>query len=62
MEQAAEDIAGAAEYLAGRPEVAGEIGAVGFCMGGSLALWSATPVAERITAAVGFYPACPGSG
>ncbi len=42
MDQAAKDIAGAADYLAGRPEVTGPIGAVGFCMGGSLALWSAT--------------------
>ena len=34
------------------------IGAVGFCMGGSLALWSAT-LAPLLTAAVGFYPALP---
>ena len=34
------------------------LGVVGFCMGGSLALWSAT-VAENIQAAVGFYPAMP---
>src|SRR4051794_32407997 len=40
MEQAARDIAGAAEYLAGLPETVGVrgtggIGCVGFCMGGS---------------------------
>ncbi|BCJ70999.1 carboxymethylenebutenolidase [Catellatospora sp. IY07-71] len=58
MDQAAKDIAGAAEYLAGRPETTGGVGAVGFCMGGSLALWSAT-FSDRITAAVGFYPAVP---
>lgn len=58
MDQAAKDIAGAANYLAGRPETTGGVGAVGFCMGGSLALWSAT-VSDRITAAVGFYPALP---
>lgn len=58
MDQAAKDIAGAADYLAGRPETTGKIGAVGFCMGGSLALWSAT-LSPRIVAAVGFYPPIP---
>lgn len=58
MDQAAKDIAGAAEYLAGRPEVRGAVGTVGFCMGGSLALWSAT-LSDRIVAAVGFYPGLP---
>jgi len=58
MDQAAKDIAGAADYLAARPEVDGKIGSVGFCMGGSLALWSAT-LSPRIVAAVGFYPPVP---
>jgi len=59
MDRAALDIAGAADYLSARDEVTGAgIGAVGFCMGGSLALWSAT-VAPQIRAAVGFYPAVP---
>lgn len=58
MDQAAKDIAGAAAHLAGRPEVAGRIGAVGFCMGGSLSLWSAT-VSEHIVATANFYPAIP---
>ncbi len=58
MDQAAKDIAGAADYLAGRAGVTGPIGAVGFCMGGSLALWSAT-LSDRIVAAVGFYPSMP---
>jgi carboxymethylenebutenolidase len=58
MDQAAKDIAGAAEYLAARPETTGQVGAVGFCMGGSLALWSAT-LSDRIVAAVGFYPSMP---
>jgi carboxymethylenebutenolidase len=58
MDQAAKDIAGAADYLAGLPQESGPIGAVGFCMGGSLALWSAT-LSDRIVAAVGFYPAMP---
>ncbi len=59
MDQAAKDIAGAATYLSGLEQVSAPgIGAVGFCMGGSLALWSAT-VAENVQAAVGFYPAVP---
>jgi len=58
MDQAAKDIAGAAGYLADRSEVTGPIAAVGFCMGGSLALWSAT-LSGHIVAAAGFYPAMP---
>ncbi|MGN6686315.1 MAG: dienelactone hydrolase family protein [Actinomycetales bacterium] len=59
MDRAAKDIAGAARYLNDRDEVTGSgIGTVGFCMGGSLALWSAT-IADNVVAAVGFYPAVP---
>jgi carboxymethylenebutenolidase len=58
MDQAGRDIAGAASYLAGRDGASGQVGVVGFCMGGSLALWSAT-LSDSIVAAVGFYPALP---
>src|SRR5256885_4510220 len=58
MDQAAKDIAGAAAYLTGRSEVTGRVGCVGFCMGGSLALWSAT-LSGDVVATVGFYPAVP---
>lgn len=57
MDQAAKDIGGAAAYLAGRGN-GGRIGTVGFCMGGSLALWAAT-LSDDVTAAVGYYPAVP---
>lgn len=57
MDQAARDIAGAADYLAGR-STGDKVGCVGFCTGGSLALWSAT-LSERIVATVGFYPVLP---
>jgi carboxymethylenebutenolidase len=58
MDQAAKDIAGAAAYLAGRPQCTGAVGAVGFCMGGSLALWSGT-ISDLISATVGYYPGIP---
>lgn len=59
MDRAAADLAGAAAYLSDLENVTERpIGAMGFCMGGSLALWSAT-VAENIEAVVGFYPAVP---
>jgi carboxymethylenebutenolidase len=59
MDEAAKDIGGAAAYLAGLAQVTGGgVGCVGFCMGGSLALWSAT-LSERVVATAGFYPAVP---
>jgi carboxymethylenebutenolidase len=56
MDQAAKDMSGAADYLAGLG--AANVGTAGFCMGGSLALWSAT-LSEKIVATAGFYPAVP---
>ena len=59
MDRAAKDIQGAAQYLAGRDDVTGNgVGVVGFCMGGSLALWSGA-LADEVKVAVGFYPAVP---
>ena len=59
MDPAAKDIEGAARFLFESDPTNGDgIGVVGFCMGGSLALWSAT-LAPQLTAAVGFYPALP---
>jgi carboxymethylenebutenolidase len=58
MDQAARDMAGAARYLADRDDCTGRVGAVGYCMGGSLALWSAA-LSDEVSAAVGFYPAIP---
>jgi len=58
MDQAAKDMAGAAAYLAGAETARKKVGTVGFCMGGSLALWSAT-LSPDVVATVGFYPAVP---
>ncbi|HEY2947783.1 MAG TPA: dienelactone hydrolase family protein [Micromonosporaceae bacterium] len=58
MDQAARDIAGAAANLVERAEVTAKVGCVGFCAGGSLAMWSAT-LSDEIVATVGFYPVLP---
>lgn len=59
MDRAAKDIQGAAQFLVALPGTTGDgVGTVGFCMGGSLALWSGA-LAEEVKVAVGFYPAIP---
>jgi carboxymethylenebutenolidase len=58
MDQAAKDIAGTARYLGKRAECNGKVGAAGFCMGGSLALWSAA-LSDDVSAVAAFYPAIP---
>lgn len=59
MDKAAQDIAGAAKYLSGRGDVIGKgVGVIGFCMGGSLAIWSGT-LSPEVVATVGFYPGQP---
>jgi carboxymethylenebutenolidase len=59
MDQAARDIQGAARYLGSRADVTGDgVGVVGFCMGGSLALWTGA-LADEVKVAVGFYPGMP---
>jgi carboxymethylenebutenolidase len=59
MDRAAQDIGGAARYLDSRPDVTSHgVGAVGFCMGGSLALWSGA-LSKDVKVVVGFYPALP---
>lgn len=55
---AAEDISASVRHLGDLDECTGRIGAVGFCLGGSLALWSAA-LRSEVQAAVGFYPLVP---
>jgi carboxymethylenebutenolidase len=57
--EAGGDIAAAADYLVRRPELtSAQLGIVGFCMGGGLALLGPT-VTPHIFAASAFYPAMP---
>jgi carboxymethylenebutenolidase len=57
IDQAARDLRGAAVYLAGLPRVTSQrVGAVGFCMGGTLALYAAS-LAPEIGPVVDFYGA-----
>ncbi len=56
LDQAGQEIINSAKYLLSLPETSSKtVGTVGFCMGGSLSIWSGTldPVIDR---AVGFYP------
>jgi carboxymethylenebutenolidase len=54
--ETAKDLRGAATYLRSRPEVqAKKIAAVGFCMGGQLALFGAAAHRDVINAVVDFY-------
>ncbi|MEO5588657.1 MAG: dienelactone hydrolase family protein [Gemmatimonadaceae bacterium] len=54
--EAGKDICGAAKYLQALDEVKPKkVGALGFCMGGQLALYAATEFPTDISAAVDFY-------
>jgi carboxymethylenebutenolidase len=56
LDLAGTEISNAANYLLSLPQTStSSVGVVGFCMGGSLAIWSGT-LSEKITATVGFYP------
>jgi carboxymethylenebutenolidase len=56
LDQAAQELKSAAGYLLELPEVSSKsVGTLGFCMGGALAIWSAT-ICEEISSAVGYYP------
>ena len=59
MDQVEQDMCGAAEYLRARPGVEGAgVGALGFCLGGGLAMWAAA-TCPRISAAVSYYYVMP---
>jgi len=59
MDQAEQDMCGAARFLASQPGFEGPgVGSVGFCLGGGLSLWAAATCPE-ITAAVTYYYVMP---
>jgi carboxymethylenebutenolidase len=59
MDQAETDMCGAAEHLKSHDGVAGDgIGALGFCLGGGLAVWAAAEC-PQISAAVSYYYVMP---
>jgi len=59
MDQAEQDMCGAAEFLAAEPGFEGPgVGAVGFCVGGGLSLWAAA-TCPQIAAAVTYYYVMP---
>ncbi|MBL8985665.1 MAG: dienelactone hydrolase family protein [Gemmatimonadetes bacterium] len=56
IDRAGADLRGSAQYLLGRPEVVSRrVGALGFCMGGQLALYGGMIDPDRIGAVVDFY-------
>jgi carboxymethylenebutenolidase len=59
MQQAEADMCGAADFLAARPGAqGGDVGSVGFCLGGGLSVW-ALATCPKITAAVSYYYVLP---
>lgn len=46
------------DHVASRPELTGPVACLGFCVAGSIALWSAT-LSDQVVAAIGFYPSLP---
>jgi carboxymethylenebutenolidase len=56
IDRAEREIAGAGDYLLGRPETtSSKFGVVGFCMGGALAQYAATKNPAKVGATVSFY-------
>lgn len=58
MDEAEKEMRGAVEYVAQHPKCTGQVGTVGFCLGGGLAIWTAT-VNDKVNAAVTFYYVMP---
>ncbi|MGH2990070.1 MAG: dienelactone hydrolase family protein [Solirubrobacterales bacterium] len=58
MEEAEKEMRGAVDYVAQHPKCTGQVGTVGFCLGGGLSIWTAT-VNDKVDAAVTFYYVMP---
>jgi carboxymethylenebutenolidase len=58
MEEAEKEMRGAVNYVLSHPKCNGNVGSVGFCLGGGLSVWAAT-ANEQIGAVVSFYYVMP---
>lgn len=58
MDEAEKEMRGAVDYVASHPKCSGQVGTVGFCLGGALSIWAAT-VNPKVGAAVTFYYVMP---
>jgi carboxymethylenebutenolidase len=58
MDEAEKEMRGAVDYVANHPKCNGEVGAVGFCLGGGLSVWAAT-ANPRVGAVSTFYYVMP---
>jgi carboxymethylenebutenolidase len=58
MAEAEKEMRGAVDYVAAHPKCTGDVGTVGFCVGGGLSIWTAT-VNDKVGAAVSFYYVMP---
>jgi carboxymethylenebutenolidase len=58
MDEAEKEMRGAVDYLASHPKCTGQVGTVGFCLGGGLSIWTAS-VNDKVGAAVTFYYVMP---
>jgi carboxymethylenebutenolidase len=58
MEEAEKEMRGAVRYLLDHPKCNGQVGSVGFCMGGGLSVWAAA-TNPQIGAAVTYYYVMP---
>jgi carboxymethylenebutenolidase len=58
MDEAEREMRGAVDYLAEHPNCNGEVGSVGFCLGGGLSVWAAS-ANPKLGAAVTFYYVMP---
>lgn len=62
IEQAAKDMSGAVDEVAGRSHASGGVAVVGFCMGGGLALMVAAKRGDTVKAVAPFYGLIPWQG
>jgi carboxymethylenebutenolidase len=58
MEEAEKEMRGAVDFVAEHPKCNGQIGAVGYCLGGGLSVWAAT-ANPKVGAAVTYYYVMP---